>query len=169
MFFSDQVLNEACHDCKLRSTLDYTDIRLGDFWGKQYVLNDRGVSAICLVSDKARSLFLKISSQVSYKQESYDDFLPWQSWGKVHAPNRSLRELMLKQLQDEKVPLHETVISFKGRQTFVTKMIGVAKGIVHLLPLSFEKQIRWLFYHIKNNMLWFLELQLLCHSIVMIQ
>ena len=37
LFFSDHILNEACHDCKLRSTLDYTDIRLGDFWGKQYV------------------------------------------------------------------------------------------------------------------------------------
>ena len=57
---------------------------------------------------------------------------------------------MLKQLQDEKVPLHATVISFKEHQTFVTKMIGVAKSIVHLLPLSFEKQIRWLFYHVKK-------------------
>ena len=64
--------------------------------------------------------------------------------------NQSLRELMLKQLQDEKVPLHETVVSFKGQQTFVTKMIGVAKSFVHLLPLSFEKHIRWLFYHIKK-------------------
>lgn len=150
LFFSDYILNEACHDCKLRSTLDYTDIRLGDFWGKQYVLNNKGVSAISLVSDRARSLFSEISSYVSYQQEKYDDFLPWQSWGKIHAPNQSLRELMLKQLQDEKVPLHETVVSFKGQQTFVTKMIGVAKSFVHLLPLSFEKHIRWLFYHIKK-------------------
>ena len=60
LFFSDHILNEACHDCKLRSTLDYTDIRLGDFWGKQYVLNNKGVSAISLVSDRARSLFSEI-------------------------------------------------------------------------------------------------------------
>ena len=48
MFFDNIVLNDSCYDCKLRSTLYYTDIRLGDFWGHEYDYNITGVSAVAV-------------------------------------------------------------------------------------------------------------------------
>lgn len=50
LFFSDYILNESCYDCKMRSTLEYTDIRLGDFWGKKFVRNHRGVSGVSVAT-----------------------------------------------------------------------------------------------------------------------
>lgn len=50
LFFSDYILNESCYDCKMRSTLEYTDIRLGDFWGKKFVKNHRGVSGVSVAT-----------------------------------------------------------------------------------------------------------------------
>lgn len=117
LFFSDQVLNETCNDCLLRSTLAYTDIRLGDFWGKQYVLNNTGVSAISLVTDKSKVLFKSISDSVNYTEERYEDFLPWQSWGKCHHLNPQLRTELLSQLQDEAVSLRESVNTIYRHQS----------------------------------------------------
>lgn len=60
LFFSNTVLNSSCKDCMLRSTLEYTDIRLGDFWGKTYIDNRTGVSAVSLVTPKGKELWDKI-------------------------------------------------------------------------------------------------------------
>ena len=146
LFFSDQVLNEACNDCKLRGTLEYTDIRLGDFWGKQYVLNGKGVSAVSLVSNKAKNLFDSISNDVEYKEENYQDFLPWQSWGKAHNPKIELRELLLNQLRNDEVSLQESIDTIHKQQGLKRKIVRYGKTIVHTMPLSWEKLVRWIFY-----------------------
>ena len=146
LFFSDQVLNEACNDCKLRGTLEYTDIRLGDFWGKQYVLNGKGVSAVSLVSDKAKVLFDSISDRVDYREEQYRDFLPWQSWGKTHHPKVELRKTLLMQLRDEKIPLQESINTIYRQQGLKRKLVRYGKMLVHSMPLKYEKLVRWVFY-----------------------
>lgn len=146
LFFSDQVLNEACNDCSLRGTLAYTDIRLGDFWGKQYVMNNKGVSAVSLVTERANILFEKIKEEISYKEENYEDFLPWQSWGKYHHPNEDLRKTLLAQLRDEKTSLRTSILTIQNQQSFHCKLIRIAKQIVQSLPVRFGKLIRWIFY-----------------------
>ena len=148
LFFCDQVLNEACNDCKLRGTLEYTDIRLGDFWGKQYALNDNGVSAVSLVSDRAKKLFGKISEKIDYREEQYENFLNWQSWGKEHHPNKGLRNVLLEQLRDDNVTLCESIKTIYRQQSFKCKLVRHAKQIVHAMPLSWGKCIRWLFYRL---------------------
>ena len=148
LFFSDQVLNEACNDCKLRGTLEYTDIRLGDFWGKQYILNNKGVSAVSLVTDNAKTLFEKISDKIVYQEQKYEDFLPWQSWGKDHHPDLELRNILLKQLSNDKISLRESIETIHRKQSLKCKLIRHAKNLVHLLPLSCEKRLRWLFYQL---------------------
>lgn len=63
LFFSDMALNEGCHACKLCGTLEYTDIRLGDFWGKKFLGNRRGVSAVSLVTESGKSAFNRIQDR----------------------------------------------------------------------------------------------------------
>ena len=60
LFFCDQLLNGACHNCQLRSTLEYTDIRLGDFWGKKYLNNHKGVSAVSVSTAIGKVFFLSL-------------------------------------------------------------------------------------------------------------
>ncbi len=146
IFFSDQVLNKACEDCMLRSTLAYTDIRLGDFWGKQYVLNYRGVSAISLVTDKAKCLFDKIQDRIDYQEQKYEDFLTWQSWGKKYQSDIDLRKTLLGQLLDNRISLRESIETIHNSQTFKSKILRYAKNLVHLLPINLERRIRWMYY-----------------------
>ena len=148
LFFSDQVLNAACNDCLLRSTLAYTDIRLGDFWGKRYVLDNEGVSAVSLVTERARLLFSRIQDRIICKEEEYRDFLPWQSWGKSHCPDSDLREILLTQLRDPDIPLNKSVDTFNKSLPIKQRIIRFGKRLIQLLPNSLEKRIRWFYYSI---------------------
>lgn len=47
LFLSDTCLNKACYNhCRFKNNRSSADIRIGDFWGKQYQNNEEGVSAI---------------------------------------------------------------------------------------------------------------------------
>ena len=92
LFFCDQVLNDGCRDCQLRGTLEYTDIRLGDFWGKKFLDNHRGVSGVSLASDRGKEVFEKITRNLETQKCEYDHFLPYQSWGREYHPNMDARK-----------------------------------------------------------------------------
>ena len=151
LFFCDQILNEACNNCKLRSTLEYTDIRLGDFWGKQYVLDTCGVSAVSLASDRGKNLFSLIADEINYREEKYDDFLPWQSWGKEYTPDDDLRRRLLEQLRDEKISLDESIKTIYENKNLKDRLIYHVKKLTHGMPLWIEKRIRWVFYKIASR------------------
>lgn len=136
LFFSDQVLNDGCHDCKLRGTLEYTDIRLGDFWGKKYLSNHRGVSAVSLVTERAVGLFDKIKRDIDCKQCSYAEFLPYQSWGKEYAPKMPARMAVLDSLKDCNQNIEDAVKAFRKHQSFKGKLKRCVKGCLYYFPLS---------------------------------
>ena len=91
LFFCDQILNEGCNDCRLRGTIEYTDIRLGDFWGKKFLNNRTGVSAVCLATERGESLFQKVKENLVSQECRYEECLPYQSWDLVYKPRLELR------------------------------------------------------------------------------
>ena len=107
---------------------------------------NRGVPAVSLVTDKAKVLFEKIADRIDCREERYEDFLPWQSWGKNHNPNPELRKMLFEQLMNVDITLRETIETIHSRETLKQKVIRYAKNIVRKLPLSWEKRIRWIFY-----------------------
>lgn len=146
LFFSDCLLNSACVDCKLRGTLEYTDIRLGDFWGKQYVLNNEGVSAVSLVSKQAKDLFNRVSNKLCFREERYEDFLPWQSWGKEYSVDLSVRAELLQQLSDNSKSIKDIIRVYQQSLPLKTRVVQRAKRIISYLPRDLEKSIRYLYY-----------------------
>ena len=146
LFFSDVALNGACYDCKLRSTLRYTDIRLGDFWGKAYVDDHKGVSAVSIATDKGQALFGAIKDEITYNEHSYKDFLPYQSYGKVYRRNDKLRDIVFSQLRDEKTELKEVIRTIYQNQTMKQRVRRHVKNIVSLLPSGLISFIKKLYY-----------------------
>ena len=142
LFFSDQVLNEACADCRLRSTMAYTDIRLGDFWGKRYALNSRGVSAVSLATERGRALFERIRSHLTYRVEDYADFLPYQSYGRDYRPRPELRRTMLDSLGRVDAPLSEAVRLFYRNQGIKGRLKRYAKRALYYMPPGVTKFIK---------------------------
>lgn len=136
LFFSDLVLNEGCHECKLRGSLEYTDIRLGDFWGKKYLNNRKGVSAVSLSTERAKEVFAKIESQIESAENDYADFLPFQSWGKCHTPNVKARAEILASLCNPDEPISNAVDALHRNQSLKLRIKRCTKNVLYYLPPS---------------------------------
>lgn len=146
LFFCDQVLNDGCHECQLRGTLEYTDIRMGDFWGKKYLNNTRGVSGVSIVTERAKAVFEKIKAEdVTVAECKYDEFLPYQSWGKAHHPIPKAREAILASLKDPKQDVWDATKALHCNRPLKAKLAWFARDVFALFPLSvtnFVKKIR---------------------------
>lgn len=134
LFFCDQVLNDGCHECQLRGSLEYTDIRLGDFWGKKYLHNHRGVSGVSLATKRGADIFEKIFHQIEFERCDYTAFLPYQSWVKVYHPNPSVRTTILESLRDNKQTIDDAVKTFRKHQSFKGRIKRRVKNLLYYLP-----------------------------------
>ena len=143
LFFCDQVLNDGCAECQLRGTLEYTDIRMGDFWGKKFLDNTRGVSGISVVTDRGRQVFEAIHTQDMTAQRcDYKEFLPYQSYGKFHHPRPAARKAILESLRDPKQDVFDAVRALHTNQPLKVKLIRYVKNVLALFPLEVTNFIK---------------------------
>lgn len=136
LFFSDVLLNESCYDCKLRSTMDSADIRIGDFWGKAYLKNTRGVSLVTVnpVSEKGKALFEKVKDKITFMQHPVSDCISYQSWGRSYEIESELRTKLFVSLADSEQTIEDTVILFWQNRSIKAKLKQKAKNIIFLMP-----------------------------------
>lgn len=139
LFFSNQVLNDSCTDCQLRSTLAYTDIRLGDFWGKKFKNNKKGMSGVSLVTTTGKLLFNSIKEQLVCEAQNYNDFLPYQSWMHTYEINDQKRESIYSLLEDPSISVETVSKKITSERSFITKTKVLIK---HILFCYFYKQNR---------------------------
>ena len=69
-FFDNMFLNDSCYDCNVRQNNSYADIRLGDFWGKKYYSDLKGVSAVLVLTSKGKQIIEKINDNINLFQEN---------------------------------------------------------------------------------------------------
>lgn len=134
LFFSNLALNDSCSDCKLRSTFEYTDIRLGDFWGKAYDMNHTGVSVVVPVSESGKKFFEQIKPQLNIYVHQHQDYLPYQSYGKDYTFIPQRREKLLSLINDEKAELKEAVRYYYQTQPLTVKIKRRIKNLILLMP-----------------------------------
>lgn len=141
-FFSNQLLNESCTDCRVRGSLAYTDIRLGDFWGKEYDKTFRGVSGVSIATKTGADLFKSISSEIEMVEKDYSSFLPYQSWNHKYKINPRLRSELMALLQDKSSSLSQCVAPIRRRRSKVDRFKIYIKQALCYLPDFVEKRIR---------------------------
>lgn len=143
LFFCDQVLNDGCNECQLRGTLEYTDIRMGDFWGKKFLDNTRGVSGISVVTERGREIFESVMKQdMTANLSDYKEFLPYQSYGKFHHPRPASRKAILDSLRDPRQDVFDAVRALHANQPLKVKLIRYAKNVLALFPLKVTNTIK---------------------------
>lgn len=143
LFFCDQVLNDGCAGCLLRGTLEYTDIRMGDFWGKKFLDNTRGVSGISVVTERGREIFESVMKQdMTATLCDYKEFLPYQSYGKFHHPRPAARKAILESLRNPKQDVWDAVRALHANQPLKVKLVRYAKNVLALFPLKVTNTIK---------------------------
>lgn len=142
LFFSDMILNDACSDCKLRSTMEYTDIRLGDFWGKRFLSDRKGVSAVAVATERGNQLFDAIKDQFRTGKSSMEEVLVKQSYGKVYPANPPLRKVLLDALRDESISLKDIEKLYYSKLGLVPNLKRLLKWIDWYLPFGLIRLLK---------------------------
>ncbi len=154
LFFSNQILNEACQDCVLRGTLEYTDIRLGDFWGKKYLHNHRGVSAISLSTIRGREVFEKLHG-ITKQRCNYEDFLLYQSWGHTYHINPDVRRSLINSLRKPDINIYGVIKILRKRLGFFYSFKKQMGFMLSFLPLGLRNLIKrttlWFHFNLLSN------------------
>lgn len=149
LFFSDMVLNKACYDCLLRGTLEYSDIRLGDFWGKSFLSNIHGVSGVTINSEIGEELFTSVKDHIICKKQLFSSFLPYQSYGKTYQVSHKVRELMLHQLTDDDIPIKQIITQYRRSLSLYSRFKLYMKHLAEGLPQQLLVILKRIIYSIK--------------------
>lgn len=141
MFFGLDVMNEACYDCIARSTVEKTDIRIGDFWGKRHDMDTNGVSAVVIASEKGKELFDSVKDKFETEEADFDEIIGEQSYKVIHRFNSSRRKETLSQLTGNK-SLTQIVKNRRKKLPLVTNLKRVIKSSLKHLPAPVYLKIK---------------------------
>lgn len=136
------MLNDACSDCLLRSTMEYTDIRLGDFWGKQYLSDRKGTSAVAVATKRGSELFKTVASQFITQPHKMSEVIAYQSYGKSYSVNSDLRRRMLNSLSNELTPIEEAIDIYYANQGITSRIKRAIKFINWYLPFDLVRFLK---------------------------
>lgn len=139
IFFDNILLNPACSHCQLRKQDSFADIRLGDFWGKDYQDNDKGVSAVLILTDRGQELIDQLSENTIkiIKEHDVDDCLKYQSTHDYPSLNNNYIEMLKKDIS-----LLSIRKIYKKDFCFFRKMKLDIKESTAILPSNVRKKMR---------------------------
>ncbi len=150
LFFGKDLFNEACYPCKFRSTLRYTDIRIGDFWGFRYDTDLEGVSCVVGASENGVQILKKIDQSSVLKSDiKFSEVTAAQSYGEIHRLNKKRRKLLMESLCNANDDIKDTFKLYKKNLSFHEKLKLFKKNLIKAFPLktsNFFKKI----YHSKK-------------------
>ncbi len=150
LFFDNNALSKACYKCKTRSTLEYTDIRLGDFWGIEYSLNTEGVSAVILVSKKGKDIFNKIKDKLVTKEHNLGEVSKFQSFGVEYSYDKEMRRRTLNLLKTDK-GISSIVNEYKKWYSPRKKIKSYMKQVAYVLPKHMRDRIKKIYYKMRTQ------------------
>lgn len=136
----------ACQNCALRSSLEYTDIRLGDFWGKCYDTDTKGVSGVTLVTENGKRIFDLIQDEVITKEHGFSDFMPYQSWNINYHVDEELRNHLFYMLKNSS--LKDILNYYYTHQSLSQTIKRYLKNVVFLLSPELINKIKKIYHQI---------------------
>lgn len=141
IFFGADIMNEACYDCKARSSMAYTDIRIGDFWGAKYDLDDKGVSAVVICTQLGAEVLNSIKEKISINSVNFDEIISAQSYGKIILYNETRRKFLIQNITEynDIIRIHQQYIKMLPPLIRVKKFL---KERVKYLPKPLYFTIR---------------------------
>ena len=142
LFFSDAVLNKSCYSCTARKSFDYCDIRIGDFWGDKYVMDNEGVSVVCVCSRKGYEFIddIKVEFEIT---EVDDSFKKYQALSNQNFDEKTYEE-MIQCLNNgcntKAYKFYKSTISHKSR------IVLMMRKFFDKMPFAIRSKLKYLRY-----------------------
>ena len=141
MFFGLESMNKACYDCVARSSMEKTDIRIGDFWGKRFDENVEGVSAVITVTEKGKDFFESVKDKLNTESADFNEIVSEQSYKKVHRYNECARKETLSLLNSDET-LEKIVKNRRKKASVVSNAKRIIKSALKHLPQALYLKIK---------------------------
>lgn len=125
-------LARNCYECRWRDR-STADIRIGDYWGKQFRKEKEGVNMVLTLSPKGETILHNLVSQCDcdIKEKNIEDYFKGQQIKNNSRP--VYYEELINELQDIKIPIQDTVkkyvIPYEKRRRLI-KAYTAVKGIL---------------------------------------
>ena len=146
LFFSDLLLNDSCYTCRAKSAA-FADIRLGDFWGADYDLTEKGVSLMLPLSVRGQTWIEQLTDE-----GTLEDISHWRH--KIVKSQSAFSQTKYNVVRREKLFASLTENSFeKVFSLYFGGLSGKKKLILKfkaMLPLGLAKYVRFLTHKIKG-------------------
>ena len=150
LFFSNQLLNLSCYNCRCRDSFDYCDYRIGDFWGLKYQKNKKGVSALICVTSRSKKHFEHIKENLFYEQVEFNDITKAQAYKKIYTYNKNEREICMSQLI-ELNDIDAVLKNYISRKNITYKIFRNIKIIVSYFPRSFQNFLMYIYKKVGDD------------------
>lgn len=150
LFFSKDLFNDACYECKLRSTLAYTDIRIGDFWGARYDTDLEGVSCVVAITKKGKEICSHLSNVLDVV--SFSEVIKAQSYGAVHVLHNSRRSELLEKMSDSQTLIIDILHLYKKKLSLQERAVKLKKDVIKLFPIRVSTFVKKIYHTHKYNL-----------------
>ena len=146
LFFSDLLLNKACYTCTAKSAT-FADIRLGDFWGADYDLTDKGVSLVVPLSARGQQWTESLKKKGTLKdiRTLRGKIVKSQSAFSSTVCKKALRAELLEMLKQK--DFVQALILYRAGMSAKKKLVLKVKS---LLPLWCAKYVRFVAHKLKG-------------------
>lgn len=141
-YFDNIAFNNCCKKCKFRKGYSEADIRLGDFWGDKYQINDRGVSAVLINSAHGSILWNEIakSSDIIIETDCrLDDCVAYQSYNDYS--DTEISEYLLRYLRTSN-DIARVIKIYRKAYPAKVRIRKLIKQTAGYLPNSVRKRLR---------------------------
>lgn len=147
LFFSADIMNKACYDCKVRSSVHYSDIRIGDYWGARYALNSTGVSAVLVNSKLGADFWEAIRNDAVSEHAAFEEIANAQTFNKFYTYDSGRRDFLFDGIKNE-IPLSTLYVKYTALLPFKKRAKLALKSMIKLLPRKFYFLIRKILHSI---------------------
>ncbi len=147
LFFSNLLLNDSCYNCNTKSSFDFTDIRIGDFWGETFDNREDGVSIILPITNKGKEILetLKQNLKISLLEQKHDVCFKAQSAFKQYSINKNIRVNLFSLLKQDGNNMNNIVKEYFNSLSFKKKIVFKIKQI---LPVILKSKIRFIYHKV---------------------
>lgn len=138
-FFDDILLNMSCFACENRKKYSKSDIRLGDFWGKRYIDDNNGISAVVVITECGKKFLEKLVGEIDLiDQIDINECLNRQSTDDYG--NQLIREYAFEELK--KKSLNTTIKMYRKKFPAKKKIKIKIKECTGRLPVNLKNNLR---------------------------
>lgn len=140
-FFDNTFLSKACMNCSTRMCISGADIRLGDMWGERYQGEEKGISAVIVLTEKGQKAFQRLAVDVLGRVDVREclraqSVVPYTT---VQIQDRAINELR------KGTPIRRIMRGYRRQFPVTRRMQLLMKEASALLPDSLRAKIRTIY------------------------